>query len=45
MRQEQEEIEANFHKSMNEIKIEFARELTFSAETMGKKHKKELGKT
>lgn len=43
MKSEKEEVEANFEKSMAEIKNEFAKELTFAAETLGQKHKKDLG--
>lgn len=44
MKLEKAEVEANFEQSMKEIKVEFARELTYSADAMSQKHKKELGK-
>lgn len=42
-KREKEEIKASFYKSLEQIKEEFANEITITTETLTVKHKKELG--
>lgn len=42
-KREKEQIKASFYRSLEEIKQEFANEITLTTETMQAKHKKEMG--
>lgn len=43
-KREKEQIKASFYRSLEQIKEEFANEITLTTETMQTKHKKEMGK-
>jgi F0F1-type ATP synthase membrane subunit b/b' len=43
-KREKEQIKASFYRSLEQIKEEFANEITLTTETMQAKHKKEMGK-
>lgn len=42
-KREKEQIKASFYRSLEQIKEEFANEITLTTETMQAKHKKEMG--
>lgn len=44
-KREKDQIKASFYNSLEQIKEEFANEITLTTETMQGKHKRDLGKT
>jgi hypothetical protein len=43
-KREKEQIKTSFYRSLEQIKEEFANEITLTSETLQGKHKRELGK-
>jgi hypothetical protein len=43
-KREKEQIKTSFYRSLEQIKEEFANEITLTTETLQAKHKRELGK-
>lgn len=43
-KREKEQIKGSFHMSLEQIKQEFANEITLTTDTLQGKHKRELGK-